>query len=114
MTTTFRTVTVPAYAHFPSETLHEGRYGSLTSGLCRTPYEARTRIAAIISGRGAATQAPDYQANEREMTAAMAKFDMMAIRDGGQCQRAIEAAIKAGIHTVEWAIASRYLVAGWV
>jgi len=127
MTTTFRTVVVPAYAGFSAESLIEGlvtRYPNgigtvypkpaLTTGLCRTIEEAQTRAAELDAGRQPRTQAPDYQANEREMAAALAKFETMAIKDGGMCQSAIEAALKAGIHTVEWAIASRYLVAGWV
>lgn len=116
---TLRTVEVPAYQFFPVERLVEAVSvsGGWTSGLCRTVEEAQERATALDSGQPLLTQAPDYQANEAEMAAAAAKFvgpNALGIRDGGFCQQAIEAAVKAGIHTVEWAIASRYLVAGWV
>lgn len=110
----WRTVEVPAYAHFTSEALTEATYNGMTSGLCRTAEEARTRIEALRAGRQPRTQAPDCQANTAEMDTAWAKLQRGAIRDGGACRKAIESALKAGIHTVEWAIASRYLVAGWV
>lgn len=111
-----RAVEIPAYAHFPATTLHEARAcgGLVTSGLCRTVEEAQRRVEAYGRGDVPATEAPDYQANTREMMRARAKLEHMAIRDGGACKRAIDAALRAGLHTVEWAIASRYLVAGWI
>ena len=108
----YTTITVPAYAHFHAERLIEARYGAMTSGLCRTVEEAQTRIDLLSAGKAPSTQAPDYQANEREMAAAWARLQVVTIRDGGKCHDAVRAAMAAGIHTVAWAIASRYLVAG--
>lgn len=110
----YRTVTVPAYAHFDAETLHEARMcrGLVTSGLCRTVEEAQKRIEAYQRGEMPDTEAPDGQANTREMMLALTRAN--GIRDAGRCQHAIEVALKFGIHTGFWAIASRYLVAGWV
>lgn len=113
--TRFRTVHVPAYAQFQAEYLIEGRLeDGRTTGLCRTVEEACERLDALEHGVALRTQAPDYQANETEMADAAATLKNLGIRDGGKCEAAVSAAIKAGIHTVEWAIASRYLVAGWV
>jgi hypothetical protein len=109
----YRSVIVPAYSDFAAETLIEGTCGDLTSGLCRTIEEAQTRILALVKGEQLKTQAPDYQANEAEMQRALINVRTYGIRDGGLCRAAVEAAVEAGIHTVEWAIASRYLVAGW-
>lgn len=113
---TYRTVDVPAYAGFPAETLYEFTCcdGLVTSGLCRTAEEAQRRLLAYESGNMPATEAPERQACVREMYRARARLETMAIRDGGKCNQAVDAALRAGIHTVEWAIASRYLVAGWV
>jgi hypothetical protein len=112
----YATVTVPAYAHFSAERLIEARCGAMTSGLCRSVEEAQTRIEALVSGEPT-TQAPGYQANEQEMAAAWARLqtvDLREVRDGGMCYEAVAAALAAGIHSTAWAIASRYLVAGWI
>jgi len=111
---TFRTVEVPAYAHFGAERLIEARLGELTSGLCREVEEAQERIELLGDGRPLRTTAPDYQASLVEMEAAWAKLQTIALRDCGLCRAAVESARTAGIHTVPWAIASRYLVAGWL
>jgi hypothetical protein len=116
--TSYRTVLVPANQVGCQETLIEGLVKThgveVSTGLCRTITEAQERALALESGRQTKTQAPDYQANQREMDAAWAKLQTIGIRDGGVCHQTIEDAIKAGIHTVEWALASRYLVAGWL
>jgi hypothetical protein len=118
MTTTnqikYSTITVPAYAQFQDERLYEGRCGDLTSGLCRTVEEAQSRIELLVAGQQPRTQAPNYQANEREMAAAWDRVQTTGIRDGGYCHAAVKAAMEAGIHTAAWAIASRYLVARWI
>ncbi len=111
---TYRPVTIPALASFGEDNLIEATADGLTSGLCATREEAEARITALVNGAQPETQAPDGQANEREMGEALAYVRSVGIRDGGFCRDAIEAAIKAGLHTVEWAVASRYLVAGWV
>lgn len=112
----YRTIEVPAYAQFRAETLQVATAcdGLVTSGMCRTVEEAQRRIEAYAAGKQPPTEAPDYQANTREMMQARVKLEGVAIRDGGQCARAIDSALKAGLHTTEWAIASRYIVAGWV
>lgn len=124
MTIIYRTVYVPAYAGFASENLIEGqvlitadsdnRPMVHTTGLCQTIEEAQERAQDLEAGRQPRTQAPNYQANESEMASAAAQLVSIAIKDGGMCHAAIERAIRVGIHTVEWAIASRYLIAGWV
>lgn len=120
---TYRTVSVPSYAHLPPSELHEGvvvggaelpPHVPRTTGLCATYSEALDRGQRIQRGLCPRTEAPDGQAATGEMWGAAYKLELANIRDGGMCANAIEAALRAGIHTVEWAIASRYLVAGWV
>lgn len=108
---TYKTVDVPAYGPFVNgETLHVATVcdGLVTSGLCRTPEEARSRIEAYAAGSQPPTEAPDYHLNTREMMILRVKMERVTLKDGGVCARAIEAALRAGLHTVEWAIASRY------
>lgn len=100
----FRLVCIPG-AHAP---LYEARRGELTSGLCRTVEEASVRIQALVEG-GLLTEAPEGQANQREMAAAWERLQTEHSRDGGVLRSAVEAALAAGIHTVEWAVASRLL-----
>jgi hypothetical protein len=105
---------VPANAHFPAATLYTMIVYGISTGMCATVEECQVRAAAIGYGCNPTTQAPDGQANINEMLNAAATLKTIGIRDDGQCHRTIGAALEAGINTIAWAQASRYLVAGWV
>jgi hypothetical protein len=115
---TYVTHVVPSYAHFEEERLIEATLEVdgkvLSSGWCRTADEACARLQCLKSGTALPTEMPDYQASLREMKAASNRLKEVGIRDGGMCAAAVEAAIKAGPNTTDWANASRYLVARWV
>jgi hypothetical protein len=107
-------VTVPAAGRFSAAVLVEGKLSDgRTTGLCASLAEAQERAVALYCG-APQTQAPRGQASRREMLTAWANLQIGAIRDGGQCAAAVELALAAGLHSVEWAQASRYLCAGWV
>lgn len=105
-------VSVPSYSQFGAVTLWTCPDVTGT-GLCSSRHEAELRAEQILASGKASTQAPDGQANEAEMACAAAWAAEAGIRDGGACRSAFAAALEAGIHTPEWAIASRYIMAGW-
>jgi hypothetical protein len=96
-------VEVPAYSSFSSEVLWRITGAGWSTGLCREQSEALTRALAWETGGTPETEAPEME----ECWAAMQSF---TARDGGARRRAFEEARAAGIHTAEWAIASRYAV----
>lgn len=111
---TYRSVDVPGYGPFPLTVLIEGCLSDgRSSGLCASIDEAQERVRALYCGR-VQTQSPRGQASRKEMLVAWASLQAGLLRDGGQCAAAVGGALEAGLGTVAWAQASRYLVAGWV